>query len=113
VTLVLLPGRLVEELSHLLGAWPWADSLALVVDPESGDATVHADMGDAPRHGLLVAAFAPVGVGVAAFLALAWVVVVWGVWPSAAREWVVVGIGSIWWGRLMLPSGSDREVLQR
>jgi len=107
-TLLMLPSKLVEETLHALAAWPWADRLAVVVEPATGDAHVQADVAGAPRWALALIRFIPtiagVVLGVAAIAAVAS-----GVRPASPVELLGALCLSIWWAALVRPDPPQEE----
>jgi hypothetical protein len=101
-TLLFLPSKLVEETLHALAAWPWADRLAVVVEPATGDAHVQADVDGAPRWALALIRFAPTIAGVV-LGAAAIAAVASGVRPASFGDLVGALFASIWWAALVHP----------
>lgn len=106
VTLLLLPGRIVEETLHAGVCYPWADTLVLWLDPETGDAAVHAE-GDLPDRVRWLAARAPTLAGIASAVVLAVVWVLTPVTVNSPGEWLAVTLAALWGGRMTLPSDGD------
>jgi len=108
--LLALPGTLAHELTHAIASLPWAQRLALVVEPRSGRAAVRVDWretaGDRARA---LAALAPLAAGTVALIAAInlWVRGGLPVLQSAGvLQW---GLVAAWWSVYMVPSEADRE----
>jgi len=110
IALLALPGTLAHELTHAIASLPWAQRLALVVEPRSGRAAVRVDWretaGDRARA---IAALAPLVGGTVALIAAInlWVRGGLPVLQSAGvLQW---GLVAAWWSVYMVPSEADRE----
>lgn len=116
-SLLTWPATLAHELAHAAVATPGADHVA-IEDP-LGTPSTRVEWGEEASRGLVIAAaYAPTVSGiVVALLGLVWGLVAGWPLPASARQWVVVGIASIWYGIYVMPSASDvrtvEEVLDR
>jgi len=109
-TLVALPLKVIEEAAHAIAMWPWADSIHVWIDPASGTAACEVAHDDAPRWGLVLAAYAPMLAGALLAAVTAAIVLATGAGPDYWAEWLVVAAAVVWWAKLTIPSEADREV---
>lgn len=108
-TLVALPSKLVEELCHAAAAYPWAEELALRLQPgEATAATTAVLADDTPRwaHGVIHHAPQIAGgvLGAAALVAVAS-----GVRPSNPLEVAGTIAAAWWWAKLVAPESRPRD----
>ncbi len=109
-TIAMLPSKVVEEGAHAAAAYPWADELALIIRPGSGDAATVVELGeDCPPWVEGVVHHAPkiagVVLGVAALGAVAS-----GVRPEQPLEVAGAIAMAAWWSKLVAPERQpDRE----
>jgi hypothetical protein len=109
VATVTLPPTLAHEATHGVIAAPWADELALVVDPAGVDAALGVDWkDDVPAWALVLSAYGPLVVG--ALVGVAGIVrLAAGGVPREPTRLVVLGVLAIWWSIYSWPSSDDRD----
>jgi hypothetical protein len=112
-TIAALPSKLVEELSHAVAAWPWAERLALTIEPGDGTAATQAVLAeDTPRWGQWLVRHAPQIAG-AVLGAIALWALASGVRPSNPLEVAGTIAAAWWWAKLVAPErapdGGDDE----
>lgn len=110
LSLLWLPGRIVEEGIHALAALPYAEVVSVRLEPRSGEAkTVVQFRENAPEWAISAAYVAPEvlatisGLAVIAF----WLAGgdVWG--PSSTLDWVLLSILGAQYLAIALPSAAD------
>lgn len=112
LSLVLLPGRIVEEGLHAIGSWPWARWIRVDIDPEAGSASTRVAFRDSTPDWAITLAYAlPEIVGWSAgVLVLGWWVLVGPVWwPATTLDWVLLSLLGAQWLAVALPSAADRD----
>lgn len=111
-SLAFLPGRLVEEGLHVLGAFPFARELSIHIDPEEGSAHTRVEFRDGtPRWAVRLAYALPELVATGAGLALMLYWLVAGpVWlPATNFDWLLLSLFGAQWLAIALPSGLDMD----
>lgn len=107
-----LPVKLVEEVTHLVAAAPWASSVRVGRDPATGQPSVGVEWREsAPDWGIWLAHYAPAvaGVALAVAIAVAWVTGEQAT-PSSAVEWAQLAIAFSAWAYYTVPSKEDRQI---
>lgn len=112
-SLFVLPAVLCHELAHAIVATPVAKRVG-IFDPV-GTPSVHVEWReDASGWVIIASAYAPLISGILVGVAgLVWAFVSGpGLVPETARDWIVVGIGAIWYAIYVSPSPSDVQTAQ-
>ncbi len=112
MALLSLPATLLHELTHAVVSAPFADTLAVVVEPRGMHASVAVDWrDDAPDWGLVLAHYAPMlaGLFAAAAVSIHWVVS-GGRLPQSTVGWAKLAIAAVSWGIYVTPSEDDRDL---
>jgi len=110
-TLLALPLKIIEEATHALAIWPWADGIHVWIDPETGTAACEVEA-DAPDWGLVLAAYAPMLAGALLAATVAAVAIVTDAGPSWWGEWMFLSAAVVWWAKLTIPGDADRETIR-
>lgn len=112
LTLLFLPGRLLEEGLHAAGALPWAEWVRVEINPQEGTAHTRVEFQEGtPGWAVWLAYTLPEVVAVAAGMAvLAW----WGlggdIWlPDTRLDWVLLALFGAQYLALALPSAADSD----
>lgn len=107
---VTLPGQLAHELAHVLAGAPWAERMAIVVEPRSS-ARVRAHIEwreDVPWYAGAICSLAPLVLATVAALLGAWLWVANDfVAPSSVQELALWAIVGVWWSVFAFPSDGD------
>lgn len=109
---VTLPATAAHELTHLVVSAPWADTVALVIEPRSARVAAQAEWrDDVGPWGPRLAALAPFIAGsVAGLLAIAFLLLGGAEAPSSTSELAQAAILATWWVIYVAPSRADIEV---
>jgi hypothetical protein len=112
LTILLLPGRIVEEGLHALVALPWADVVSVRLEPGVGAAeTVVQYRAETPdwaiRATYLVPEVAAWATGVVAVGVWLLGGAVW--WPATTTDWMLLGLVGAQWVAVALPSAQDHD----
>lgn len=112
LTIVMLPGRIVEEGIHTLAALPFAERIAVQLDPSRGTAETVVQYRDGtPAWAITAAYLAPEVLAVAAAVAVVgyWLVggAVW--WPASTLDWVLCSVLGAQYLAIALPSAEDAD----
>lgn len=112
LSILWLPGRVIEEGLHALASMPWADEISIRVRPRDGEADtlVHfAD--DTPQWAIRLAYILPeVVASVAGLAVITWWLLsgaVW--WPTTLLDWTLLSILGAQWIAIALPSAADMD----
>jgi hypothetical protein len=111
-SLLFLPGRLVEEGLHILGAFAWAEELSVHIDPDGGTAHTRVQFRDGtPRWAIRLAYALPELVAVVSGVAvIAWWLVGGAVWlPSTTLDWILLSLFGAQYLAIALPSSADMD----
>ena len=111
-SLLFLPGRVVEEGLHILGAFPFAETLSVHIDPERGTAHTQVEFRTGtPRWAVRLAYSLPEFAATAAGIALIGYWLVAGpVWtPSTTIDWLLLALFGSQWLAIALPSSADLD----
>jgi|APHM01.1.fsa_nt_gi hypothetical protein len=102
-TIAMLPSKAVEELAHIIAAWPWARRIGVTIEPGNGGAATHAVLDDdTPAWGRWLVHHAPKIAGfVLAVAALG--AVSSGVRPQQPIHVAGAVAMAAWWARLVAP----------
>jgi hypothetical protein len=112
-SLFVWPAVLLHELAHAIVATPGAKRVG-IFDP-IGTPSVQVEWREDASGWLIVAsAYAPLLSGILVGLCgLVWAFVTGpGLVPESARDWIVVGVGAIWYAIYVSPSPSDVRTAQ-
>lgn len=114
-TLAALPSTVVEELSHAVAAWPWAEQLTITVKPpdglEASGSTQAVLAEDTPAWGMWLVHHAPQLAGALLGVGALWALAS-GVRPTGTLEIAGTIAAAWWWAKLLAPErapdgGSD------
>lgn len=111
-TLLFLPGALLEEALHALGALPWATRVSVELEPGSGTARTRVHYRDgtpawAIRLGHLLPELVASLAGVAV---IAWWALGGSLWlPSTTVDWLLLSLVGAQYLALVLPSAADLD----
>jgi hypothetical protein len=112
LSLLFLPGRIVEESLHALGAWPWAEWIRVEVDPQSGTAHTRVQYREGtPQWGISLAYLLPEAVAALSGAAvISWWALGGDVWlPATTLDWVLLSLFGAQWLAVALPSAADSD----
>jgi hypothetical protein len=112
LSLLFLPGRVVEEGLHTTAAWPFADSIRVEFRP--GDGTAWTDVefrAGTPAWAIRLVHLAPEAVAaIAAVATISW----WGVggslwWPATTTDWALLSLLGAQYLAIAIPSSQDLD----
>lgn len=112
LSVLFLPGAVVEEALHALGAVPFADAVAVEFEPGRGQWTTRVHWrDDAPAWAVRFAHLLPELVASAAGLAvLAWWALGGAVWlPSTTLDWLLLSVLGAQYLALVVPTAADLD----
>lgn len=112
ISLLWLPGRIVEESIHALAAMPWAEVVSVRFEPRVGSAKTLVQYADGtPRWAVGLAYLAPQLVAaIAAVAVIAWWIVGGPIWyPATTLDWVLLSILGAQYLAIALPSAEDAD----
>lgn len=112
LSILFLPGAVVEETLHALGAIPFADSVAVEFRPGAGKWTTRVHWrDDAPAWAIRLAHLLPELLASAAGLAvIGWWAVGGAVWlPSTTTDWVLLSLLGAQFLALVIPTAADLD----
>jgi hypothetical protein len=113
LSLLFLPGRIIEEGLHALASYPWAKLLRVEIEPGTGRAVTRVQFRDAtPQWAIAFAHIAPelvaalAGVGV-----IGWWLLGGAVWlPATTLDWVLLCLFGAQWLAIAIPSSADADL---
>ena len=111
-SLLFLPGRLLEEGLHILGAFAWAKELSVHIDPDGGTAHTRVEFREGtPQWAIRLAYALPELVAVASGVAvIAWWLLGGAVWlPSTTLDWILLSLFGAQYLAVALPSAADMD----
>jgi len=112
LSLLFLPGRLVEEGIHALVSLACGARVAVEIDPVEGSAVTRAQFRDGtPGWAIGAAHLAPEAVAAVAGVAVIgwWLVSGAGWWPTTVLDWVLLCLLGAQYLAIAIPSSSDRD----
>jgi len=101
-TALMLPSKIVEEGLHAAVIWPWAESIGIWIEPDTGTAGVDVVAPDAPGWALWLTLRAPQIAGVVLALA-ALAALANGIRPDGTVDLLGALCASFWWVKLVAP----------
>jgi hypothetical protein len=106
-TIASLPAALAHELAHALVALPWARAVSVEFDG-AGGARCHVDWdGDPPTHAALLAAYAPLWIGLPVGVLGLWALAT-GSLPQTLQDWLVPSVAAGYWVVFIAHDPRDR-----
>ncbi len=112
LSLVFLPGRLIEEGVHALVSLACGARVAVEIDPVEGSAVTRAEFREhTPQWAIAAAHLAPEAVAaVAGVVVIGWWVVAGPVWlPATMLDWVLLSLLGAQYLAIAIPSRADSE----
>lgn len=112
LSLLFLPGRLVEEGLHAVGAFYWADWIRVDINPQAGTAHTRVRFRDGtPRWAMTLAYVLPEAVAALAGAAvIAWWAIGGDVWlPATTLDWLLLSLVGAQYLAIALPSAADAD----
>jgi len=111
-SLLFLPGRIIEEGLHVIGAFAFAREISVHINPESGSAHTRVNFrSGTPRWAIRLAYALPEIVAAVAGIAVISYWFIGGrVWlPSTSLDWVLLSLFGAQWLAIALPSAADLD----
>lgn len=111
-SLLFLPGRIVEEGLHALGAFAWAERIRVEIVPRAGTAETRIQFReDTPGWAIRLAYALPELVATVSGVAvIAWWLLGGNIWlPSTNLDWVLLALFGAQYLALVIPSAADLD----
>jgi hypothetical protein len=112
LTLLFLPGRIVEEGLHTLASLPFAEAIRVEIDPRAGTAhTKVAFREGTPAWAIRFAYALPeIAAGIAAAVVIGYWALGGAIWlPSTTLDFVLLGLVGAQYLAIALPSAADAD----
>jgi hypothetical protein len=112
LSVLFLPGRIIEEGLHALAAFPFADVVSVEFRPDAGTAETHVQFREGvPRWAIRVAYILPEAVAwLAGLSVIVWWAVGGDVWlPATSLDWVLLCLFGAQYLAIALPSALDAD----
>lgn len=112
LTLLFLPGRVIEEGLHALGALPWAEWVRVEVNPQNGTAHTRVQFRDGtPQWGIRFAYLLPELLAALSGIAvIAWWALGGAIWlPATTLDWALLSLFGAQYLALVIPSAADAD----
>lgn len=112
LTILMLPGRILEEGLHALAALPWAEWVVVELRPDAGTAETKVRFREGtPQWAVRLAHLLPEVIGISAGVA---VLVYWFVagpiWlPATTLDWILLSLLGAQWLAVAIPSAADAD----
>jgi len=111
-SLLFLPGRIVEEGLHVLGAFPWARELSVHIQPESGTAHTRVQFREnTPSWAVRLAYALPeLAATITGGIIIAYWLLEGAVWlPSTTLDWLLLSLFGAQFIAIAIPSAADLD----
>lgn len=112
LTVLFLPGQVVEEGLHALASLPFAELVAVEVDPQNGKARTRVQFREGtPQWAISAAHLMPEVVATSAGIAvIAWWALGGDIWlPATDLDWILLALFGTQWLAVAVPNSADRD----